>query len=126
MNALKTTLLMAVLTVLLVMAGGAMGGQGGIIVAFVFALVMNGVSYWFSDRIVLRMYRAREVTPEQSPKLYRIVQELCLRGQLPMPRLYVIGDDTPNGSQRKTRSCCCDGGYLADTRGRRAARCTRA
>ena len=96
MNTLKTTFLMTVLTVFLVMAGGAMGGQGGMTIAFVFALVMNGISYWFSDKIVLRMYRAREVTPEQSPKLYRIVQELCLRAQLSMPRLYVIGDDTPN------------------------------
>ncbi len=60
MNTLKTTFLMALLTVLLVVAGGALGGQGGMVTAFLFALVMNGVSYWFSDKIVLRMYSARE------------------------------------------------------------------
>ncbi len=96
MNTLKTTFLMAVLTVLLVTAGAAMGGQGGMTIAFVFALLMNGISYWFSDKIVLRMYRAREVNPEQSPKLYRVVQELCLRAQLPMPKLYIIANETPN------------------------------
>jgi heat shock protein HtpX len=96
MNTLKTTFLLALLTVLLVTAGAALGGQQGMIIAFVFALIMNGVSYWFSDRIVLRMYGAQEIGPEQAPKLRRIVQELALRATMPMPRLYIIPTDTPN------------------------------
>ena len=87
---------MALLTVLLVTAGGMLGGEGGMIMAFLFALVMNGVSYWFSDKIVLRMYGAREIGPEDAPNLHRIVQELALRAQMPMPRLYVIPEETPN------------------------------
>jgi heat shock protein HtpX len=96
MNTLKTTFLMALLTVLLVTAGGMLGGEGGMIMAFLFALVMNGVSYWFSDKIVLRMYGAKEVGPEDAPSLHRIVQELALRAQMPMPKLYVIPEETPN------------------------------
>ncbi len=96
MNTLKTTFLMALLTILLVMAGGAVGGEGGMILAFFFALVMNGISYWFSDKIVLRMYGAKDATAEQAPKLYHAVQELALRGQIPMPRLYVIPDEAPS------------------------------
>ena len=92
----KTTFLMALLTVLLVTAGGMLGGEGGMIMAFLFALVMNGVSYWFSDKIVLRMYGAREIGPEDAPNLHRIVQDLALRAQMPMPRLYVIPEETPN------------------------------
>jgi heat shock protein HtpX len=96
MNTLKTTFLMALLTVLLVTAGGVLGGQGGMIMAFIFALIMNGVSYWFSDKIVLRMYGAREIGPEDAPNPHRIVQDLALRAQMPMPRLYVIPEETPN------------------------------
>jgi heat shock protein HtpX len=96
MNTLKTTFLMALLTVLLVTAGGMLGGEGGMIMAFIFALIMNGVSYWFSDKIVLRMYGAREIGPEDAPNLHRIVQDLALRAQMPMPRLYVIPEETPN------------------------------
>ena len=87
---------MALLTVILVTAGAALGGQGGMLVAFLFALVMNGVSYWFSDKIVLRMYGAQEAAPEQAPKLHRIVQELALRAQMPMPKLYLIPQEAPN------------------------------
>lgn len=96
MGTLKTTFLMALLTVLLVTAGGMLGGQGGMIMAFVFALVMNGVSYWFSDKIVLRMYGAQELDPQSAPKLYRIVQDLSLRAGIPMPKVYVIPQDAPN------------------------------
>ena len=96
MNTLKTTFLMALLTVLLVTAGGALGGEGGMMMAFVFALVMNGVSYWFSDKIVLRMYGAKEIGPEEAPKLHRIVHELTLRAQMPMPKLYLIPQEAPN------------------------------
>ena len=96
MNTLKTTFLMTLLTVLLVLAGGALGGEGGMILAFVFSLVMNGVSYWFSDKIVLRMYGAREIGPSDLPKLREIVQELALRARMPMPKLYLIPQETPN------------------------------
>ncbi len=96
MNTLKTTFLMALLTVLLVTAGGAMGGEGGMMLAFLFALVMNGVSYWFSDKIVLRMYGAKEIGAEQAPQVHRMVQELAMRGRMPMPKLYLIPQDAPN------------------------------
>ena len=96
MNTLKTTFLMALLIVLLVTAGGAFGGEGGMVIAFLFALIMNGVSYWFSDKIVLRMYGAKEISPEEAPKLHRIVQELALRAKMPMPKLYLIPQEAPN------------------------------
>ncbi len=96
MSTLKTTFLMALLTVLLVTAGGALGGEGGMMMAFVFALVMNGVSYWFSDKIVLRMYGAKEIGPEEAPGVHRIVQELTLRAKMPMPKLYLIPQEAPN------------------------------
>jgi heat shock protein HtpX len=66
------------------------------VMAFVFALIMNGVSYWFSDKIVLRMYGAREIGPDDAPGVYRIVRELALRAKMPMPRLYLIPQGTPN------------------------------
>jgi heat shock protein HtpX len=97
MNTLKTTFLMALLTVLLVTAGGMLGGDAGMMMAFLFALVMNGITYWFSDKIVLRMYGAKEIGgPDEAPKLYRIVQELTLRAHMPMPRLYLIPQEAPN------------------------------
>lgn len=96
MNTLKTTFLMALLTVILVTAGGALGGQGGMVTAFLFAVVMNGVGYWFSDKIVLRMYGGKEVEPKDAPKLYRILQDLTLRAHMPMPRVYLIPQEAPN------------------------------
>jgi heat shock protein HtpX len=96
MNTLKTTFLMALLTVILVTAGGALGGQNGMMTAFIFALLMNGLTYWFSDKIVLRMYGAQEIAPEDIPELYRIVKELTLRAGIPMPKVYVMPQQTPN------------------------------
>jgi heat shock protein HtpX len=96
MNTLKTTFLLTLLTVLMVAVGGALGGQSGMVIAFVFALIMNGVSYWYSDKIVLRMYGAREITPEQAPQLYRVVRELAAQAQMPMPKLYIIPQEAPN------------------------------
>lgn len=96
MNTLKTTFLMALLTVILVTAGGALGGQGGMVTAFLFAVVMNGVGYWFSDKIVLRMYGGKEVEPKDAPKLYRILQDLTLRAHMPMPRVYLIPQEASN------------------------------
>ncbi len=96
MNTMKTTFLMALLMVLAVGIGYALGGQGGMVIAFVFALGMNFFSYWFSDKIVLKMYKAQEVTEAQQPRLYNMVRELSQRAQLPMPKVYIIPNDTPN------------------------------
>jgi heat shock protein HtpX len=95
-NALKTTLLLALLTGLLMWVGDALGGTNGLVLGLVFAAVMNLGSYWFSDRIVLRMYGAREVTEDVAPELFRIVRELAAAAQMPMPRVYVIPTDAPN------------------------------
>lgn len=96
MNAIKTTVLLTALTLILVWAGGALGGQSGAIFAFLIALVMNFGSYWFSDKIVLSMYRAQEVTESQEPEFYNMVKELAGKANLPMPRVYIIPQDTPN------------------------------
>lgn len=96
MNTMKTTFLMALLMVLAVGIGYALGGQGGMVIAFVFALGMNFFSYWFSDKIVLKMYKAQEVTEAQQPRLYNMVRELSQRAQIPMPKVYIVPNDTPN------------------------------
>ena len=96
MNHVKTGLLLAGLTVLLVLLGRLLGGAQGMVIAFVFAMVMNFGSYWFSDKIVLSMYRAQPLTPADSPEFYRMVERLCERANLPLPKLYVIPDPTPN------------------------------
>ncbi len=96
MNTAKTALLMVVLTVLFVLIGRAVGGQGGMIVALGFACVTNLISYWFSDRIVLAMYRAQEVDEASAPSLYSIVRRLADRGGMPMPRVYIIPQAQPN------------------------------
>jgi heat shock protein HtpX len=90
MNNFKTGFLLILLTVLLVLAGSALGGQQGAIIALVFAAVLNLGAYWWSDKIVLRMYRAREVTEAESPQLFGAVADLAQRASIPMPRVYVI------------------------------------
>ncbi len=95
-NALKTTLLLGVLTVLIVLVGGMFGGQQGMFLAFVLAMAMNVFSYWYSDRIVLRMYRAREVSREERPGLYQVVERLAERAGIPTPRVFIIPDKSPN------------------------------
>jgi heat shock protein HtpX len=95
-NVFKTALLLAALTVMLVVVGGAIGGEQGMLVAFVLALVMNVASYWFSDRIVLAMYRALRVEESEAPALHAMVRRLATGAGVPMPRLYVIPTDTPN------------------------------
>ncbi len=92
----KTAMLLAVLTAMLVLIGGAVGGQQGMLVAFVLALVMNVFSYWFSDRIVLAMYRAQPIDEAQSPRVYAMVRRLATRAGTPMPRVYLIPSETPN------------------------------
>ena len=96
MNTIRTTLLLGALTGLLMVIGGYFGGKNGVVIAFLFAMVMNFGSYWFSDKIVLRMYKAQEISESQAPELYGIVKNLALRGDLPMPRVYVIPENTPN------------------------------
>jgi heat shock protein HtpX len=95
-NIFKTALLLGVLTAMLVVIGGAVGGQRGMMIAFFFALAMNFFSYWFSDKMVLAMYRAQPVDEATAPGVYRIVRRLATRAGLPMPRLYMIPSDTPN------------------------------
>ena len=96
MNILKTTFLMALMTVLLVLAGSAFGGRSGMIMAFMFAIVMNFGTYWFSDKIVLKMYRAQQVTEAEAPQLYGMVRQLATKARLPMPKVYIIPNATPN------------------------------
>jgi heat shock protein HtpX len=96
MNGLKTTMLMALLTVLLVLAGGAIGGRGGMTFALIMAGVMNFGSYWFSDKIVLAMYGAQEVTEAEQPEFFGLVRQLAAQASLPMPRVYIIPSETPN------------------------------
>jgi len=95
-NVLKTGLLLGVLTALFVLGGRAIAGEQGMIVGFVFAAIMNFVSYWFSDKIVLAMYGAQPVDEAQAPRLHAIVRRLATRAQIPMPRIYVIPTDAPN------------------------------
>ena len=96
MNGIKTVILLGALTGLLLAIGGAMGGQSGVAIALAFAVVINFSAYWFSDKLVLAMHRARPVTREESPNLYAIVAGLTAHAGLPMPRLYVIAADAPN------------------------------
>jgi len=95
-NLVKTGVLLAALTVLVVLIGGALGGQQGMLMAFILAMVVNFGSYWFSDRIVLAMYRAQPVDEAQAPALYRIVRRLATRANIPMPRVYILPEETPN------------------------------
>jgi heat shock protein HtpX len=96
MNTLKTMVLMVFLTVLLIAIGGALGGRTGMTFALVMAFGINFISYWFSDKIVLRMYRAREVTESEAPELYGIVRRLAQKAALPMPKVYMVDEDQPN------------------------------
>ncbi len=96
MSRMKTAMLLATLTALLLWAGQALGGETGLVMALVFAGLMNFGAYWWSDKIVLRMYRAQEVTPAQAPGLHGLVRELTVRAGLPMPKVYVIPEDAPN------------------------------
>jgi heat shock protein HtpX len=95
-NVFKTAILLALLTAMLVLLGGAVGGRQGMLVAFFIALVMNFVSYWWSDKIVLRMYGAQEISKAQAPGLYAMVHRLASKAGIPMPRVYMIPSDQPN------------------------------
>src|SRR5436190_3596931 len=95
-NMFKTAILLAVLTAMLILIGGAIGGRQGMMMAFIFAIAMNFFSYWFSDKIVLSMYGAQPIDEAQAPRLYAILRRLTTRAQIPMPRVYLIPTDTPN------------------------------
>ena len=95
-NTVKTALLLGALTGLLMLIGGLIGGRGGVYIAFIFALILNFGSYWFSDKIVLKMYKAQEVSETAAPDLYSIVRNLALKAALPMPRVYIIPEETAN------------------------------
>ena len=96
MNTFRTTILLAVLTALLIWIGDMLGGRQGAIIALIIAGAMNFFSYWFSDKIVLKMYGGQEVTANDDPELYGLVRDLAMRANLPMPRVYVIPEETPN------------------------------
>jgi heat shock protein HtpX len=96
MNGLKTVFLMSAMMALFLLVGYAIGGKSGMTIAFVFSLIMNFGSYWFSDKIVLAMYRAQPITREQSPKFYDMVEQLAQNANLPMPKVYIINDPAPN------------------------------
>ncbi len=95
-NLLKTAVLMAAITALFMAVGNALGGQAGMMLALLVAVGMNFFSYWFSDKMVLRMYNAQEVDAQSAPQFYRMVQELAQKADLPMPRVYLIQEDAPN------------------------------
>ena len=93
---IKTLLLMAGLSAVLIVMGSALGGRQGILIALVFAVIMNIGSFWFSDKIVLSMYRAQELSPEDAPMVYSMVEELAQRAGVPTPRLYIVPQEAPN------------------------------
>jgi len=96
MNSFKTTILLAALTGLLLAAGAFFGGTRGMSFMLVISILMNFVSYWYSDKIVLSMYGAREVSPQQAPDLIRMVSGLAQKAKLPMPKVYIVDTDVPN------------------------------
>jgi heat shock protein HtpX len=95
-NTVKTTLLLGLLTGLFLLIGGGLGGRSGMVMAFGFALVMNFVSYWFSDKIVLASYGAQPIGEAEAPVVYRIVRNLATKARIPMPRLYLLPAESPN------------------------------
>src|SRR5512141_1579458 len=95
-NRIKTVLLLAGMTVFLIVIGRLLGGRTGMYLAFILALGMNFFSYWFSDKLVLKMYGAREVTPADAPQLHQIVDELVREAGLPKPKVYIMADESPN------------------------------
>ncbi|MGA7563076.1 MAG: zinc metalloprotease HtpX [Desulfobaccales bacterium] len=95
-NRVKTVLLLTVLTIFLIFIGKLLGGRQGMYLAFILALGMNFFSYWFSDKIVLRMYKAQEVSPAEAPQIHQMVEELAHEAGIPKPRVYLIPDDSPN------------------------------
>ena len=96
MNTFKTLILLLALTLLLILVGGLIGGRSGMVFALVLAAIMNFTAYWFSDKIVLAMYKAQKIGESENPQLYRIVRAASQKAQLPMPKVYIIPTDSPN------------------------------
>src|SRR5881397_2892231 len=96
MNLIKTTFLLGLLTILIVAVGGYFGGRGGAAIALLIAAGMNFFSYWFSDKMVLAATGAKPIAREEAPRLYAIVERLCARSGMPLPRLYVLPEQAPN------------------------------
>ncbi len=96
MNVFKTVLFLTLLTLLLIFVGSLIGGRNGMIIAFGLAVLMNFFSYWFSDKIVLMMYHAKEASPQDYPKIHRIVQNLATKADIPKPKIFIIPIETPN------------------------------
>lgn len=96
MNNIKTVILLGALTGLFLFIGGAVGGQGGMIIALVFAGIMNLVAYWFSDSIVLRSYGAQPLSETEAPEIHRMIEELCSNAGIPKPKVYFINEESPN------------------------------
>ena len=117
-NMMKTTLFLALLTGLFVAVGGLLGGQNGMVMAFGLALVMNFVSYWFSDKIVLKMYGAKPLAEGEAPAVHRIVRNLATKAGIPMPKLYLLPSAAPNafatGPKPAARRGRGDGRHHAD------------
>lgn len=110
MNYIKTGLLLAALTVLFIFVGSLIGGGQGAIIAFCIAMAMNWISYWFSDKIVLSMYRAKELPKDGNESLYGIVSDLCMKAEIPMPKLYVMDNQAPNAfatGRNPKHGCLC-------------------
>ena len=95
-NTVKTALLLGALTGLLMLVGGLIGGKGGVYIAFIFAVILNFGSYWFSDKLVLKMYKAQEVSESSAPDLHDMVRNLAMKAKLPLPRIFIIPEETPN------------------------------
>jgi heat shock protein HtpX len=115
-NTLKTVFLMVLVAALFMFVGQALGGQTGLIIAFIFAMGMNFFSYWYSDKIVLKMYKAKEVTRENAPKFYIMVEEIALKAGIPMPKVYIIPQMQPNafatGRNPSNAAVACTQGIL--------------
>ncbi len=96
MNNIKTVILLGILTGLFIFIGGMAGGRGGMIIALIFAGIMNIAAYWFSDKIVLKMYGAQPVSEAEAPEVYSMVNELCAAANMPIPKIYIMNEDSPN------------------------------
>ncbi|MBI9070824.1 MAG: zinc metalloprotease HtpX [Melioribacteraceae bacterium] len=96
MNSVKTVFLMTAMMALFIIVGGALGGESGMIIAFVISLAMNFGSYWFSDKVVLAMYRAQEISYQEAPELFGLIERLANKANLPMPKVYIVNNETPN------------------------------
>ena len=116
MNYFKTGLLLIALTMIFIWIGGYFGGQQGAVLAFIFAFILNMVSYWFSDKIVLKMYGAKEANISEVPELYNLVKDLTMAAQMPMPKVYIAPQNTPNafatGRSPKHSAVCVTQGIL--------------